>query len=274
MDDLIKSIKGLTKTEYKNIQVLTTNQLADSYGTDTKNISYNYNGNKERFKENVDFFFVSYADSCYREFQDNENVKRSIYLWTEKGCLKHAKMLNNDKAWQVYDLLVDLYFRSKKELTKLEILEMALSSEKALIAEKEKTKQLENTIIEQKPLVDFANDIRICNNSIDIGTFSKILNVKGMGVYNLFEYLRDEEYLIPKGEKKNLPYEKYTVNNGLGYFEVIEKIRTIIIDNKKEKIVYPQTLITGKGQLYFQKLLKKNNEKELTLFDEEELKNG
>ncbi len=33
----------------------------------------------------------------------------------KKGALLHAKSLNTDKAWEVYDYLVDFYFRAKKE---------------------------------------------------------------------------------------------------------------------------------------------------------------
>ena len=48
----------------------------------------------------------------------NVEIQRSLprisrlYLWTEKGALLHAKSLNTDKAWQVYDYLVDFYFRA------------------------------------------------------------------------------------------------------------------------------------------------------------------
>lgn len=37
-----------------------------------------------------------------------------LYFWTEKGALLHAKSLNTDKAWEVYDYLVDFYFRAKE----------------------------------------------------------------------------------------------------------------------------------------------------------------
>ena len=36
-------------TEFKNIRVLTTQQIAEAYGTDGKVISYNFNHNKERY---------------------------------------------------------------------------------------------------------------------------------------------------------------------------------------------------------------------------------
>ena len=33
-----------------------------------------------------------------------------LYLWTDKGMLRHAKILDNDKAWEVYEMLEDTYF--------------------------------------------------------------------------------------------------------------------------------------------------------------------
>ena len=41
------------------------------------------------------------------------NRASHLYLWTEKGALLHAKSLNTDKAWEVYDYLVDFYFRAQ-----------------------------------------------------------------------------------------------------------------------------------------------------------------
>lgn len=46
---------------------------------------------------------------------------KSLYLWTEKGALLHAKSLNTDKAWEVYDYLVDYYFRVKEKSENKEV---------------------------------------------------------------------------------------------------------------------------------------------------------
>ena len=43
------------------------------------------------------------------------NVNK-VYLWTQKGAFLHAKSLNTDKAWEVYDHLVDSYFEKKQPL--------------------------------------------------------------------------------------------------------------------------------------------------------------
>lgn len=42
-------------TEYKNIRVLTTQQIAKVYGTDTQIITNNFNRNKERYAEGKHF---------------------------------------------------------------------------------------------------------------------------------------------------------------------------------------------------------------------------
>lgn len=39
---------------------------------------------------------------------------RHLYLWTERGALLHAKSVNTDKAWDVYEQLLDVYFRTKE----------------------------------------------------------------------------------------------------------------------------------------------------------------
>lgn len=47
------------------------------------------------------------------EIQDGLKHANVLQLWTEKGALLHAKSLNTDKAWEVYDYLVEFYFRQQ-----------------------------------------------------------------------------------------------------------------------------------------------------------------
>ena len=108
----------LAVTEYKEIRVLTTQQIADAYGTDSKTISYNFNHNKDRYTEGKHFILLEGDDlRAFREIHDLPSNLNKLYLWTEKGAFLHAKSLNTDKAWEVYDHLVDTYFNRKKPLT-------------------------------------------------------------------------------------------------------------------------------------------------------------
>lgn len=104
--------------EQQGVRVLTTAQLAECYGTNRKVISYNFNNNKSRYEEGKHYICISgeeKRDFCNRlEIHDGSEKAANFYLWTERGALLHAKSLNTDKAWEVYDQLVETYFRAKK----------------------------------------------------------------------------------------------------------------------------------------------------------------
>lgn len=121
-------MKNLTAIKYNSIKVLTTKQLAEAYGVKTDIIGYNFRYNKTRYTEGKHYIMLEGQE--LRTFKStNVEIQRSLprisrlYLWTEKGALLHAKSLNTDKAWQVYDYLVDFYFRAnnKKKPPKKEV---------------------------------------------------------------------------------------------------------------------------------------------------------
>ncbi len=106
---------NLQITEYKSIRVLTTQQIAEAYGTDNKTISYNFNHNKDRYVDGKHFICLSGDElRAFREIHDLPSNLNKLYLWTEKGAFLHAKSLNTDTAWEVYDRLVDNYFEKPK----------------------------------------------------------------------------------------------------------------------------------------------------------------
>ena len=108
-------MNNLTVTEYKNIRVLTTQQIAEAYGTDAKVVSYNFNHNKDRYVDGKHYICLTGDElRAFRENHDLPSNLNKLYLWTEKGAFLHAKSLNTDKAWEVYDRLVDEYFEKPK----------------------------------------------------------------------------------------------------------------------------------------------------------------
>ena len=104
-------------TEYKNIRVLTTQQIAEAYGSDTRVISNNFNRNKDRYVEGKHYICLEGDElkdfKTNHQFDDSSRINK-LYLWTEKGAFLHAKSLNTDTAWEVYDRLVDNYFEKPK----------------------------------------------------------------------------------------------------------------------------------------------------------------
>lgn len=110
-------------------------------------------------------------------------------------------------------------------------------------------------IEEDRPKVEFADQVASTDALITIGTMAKVASDKGiaMGQNRLFQFLRDMHILIDSEDKrKNLPYQEYLDR---GYFKVREKAF-----HKRNGIYEPyfQTMVTGKGQLYIIKRLRKD----------------
>ncbi|MDE6798221.1 MAG: ORF6N domain-containing protein, partial [Ruminococcus sp.] len=109
--------------EHNEQRVLTTAQLAEAYGTTVDTINRNFNRNKERYIEGVHYYCLKNAELQAFKKSTGQIVRqfkqaKILYIWTEKGALLHAKSLNTDRAWEVYDFLVDTYFRVR-EISKL-----------------------------------------------------------------------------------------------------------------------------------------------------------
>lgn len=120
----MQNINDIQVIEMQGVRVLTTAQLAESYGTDSKIIANNFNRNKERYEEGKHYICLKGAElqefKTIHQFDEQFKHSAKVYLWTERGALLHAKSLNTDKAWEVYDRLVETYFRAQKAQTTLQ----------------------------------------------------------------------------------------------------------------------------------------------------------
>jgi len=119
----------LQPIKHMNQIILTTQQIAEYYGVDALTIRQNFNNNKLRYEVGKHYHHLKGNElQVFKNSVENFYVvdKRtpSLYLWTERGAFLHAKSLGTDKAWEVYEHLVETYFRAKKqpqsELSKIE----------------------------------------------------------------------------------------------------------------------------------------------------------
>ncbi|WP_340608092.1 ORF6N domain-containing protein [Xenorhabdus bharatensis] len=126
---------------YRDQRVITTEQLANGYGAEIKSIQNNFNRNQSRFAEGRHFFKIEGQEltNLRTSFSGAQisNKARVLYLWTERGASRHAKMLETDQAWDYYELLEETYFRVRSEMPRailpgnyIEALESLLKSEK------------------------------------------------------------------------------------------------------------------------------------------------
>ena len=104
---------------YKGIPVLTTEMLAQAYEVAEHQIRQNFKNNRSRFVEGKHFFSISgqelknftlHVENFYSQISPKV---RALTLWTERGAARHAKMLNSDRAWDVFELLEETFFTVK-----------------------------------------------------------------------------------------------------------------------------------------------------------------
>lgn len=111
---------------FKNLPVVTSAKLAEFYKTDSVRIRQNFASNKERFVEGKHYFKLTGADlksfvsslklrTSDSKSPTNFSKVRSLILWTERGAARHAKMLDTEHAWEVFEQLEDTYFNQVKK---------------------------------------------------------------------------------------------------------------------------------------------------------------
>ena len=123
------------------------------------------------------------------------------------------------------------------------------SQKHALTMMFEESKRMSAQLKEQAPKVLFANAVETAHNSILIGDLAKIIRQNGVdiGQKRLFEWLRQNGYLIKDGQSKNMPTQKAME---MSLFEVKEST----INNPDGSVrITRTTKLTGKGQTYFVK---------------------
>lgn len=83
------------------------------------NINLLINRNRKRFKDGIDIidlktnqnFAIVLSKSGFT--QNQINASSHIYLLSERGYAKLLKIMDDDKAWEIYDELVDNYFNMR-----------------------------------------------------------------------------------------------------------------------------------------------------------------
>ena len=153
-------MKNLAVIENRGQRVLTTEQLALVYETGVKNISNNFNRNKERFEEGKHYYKLEGEE--LREFKaihlKDESLKFAsiLYLWTERGANRHCKILDTDRAWDQFDNLEEVYFKVKEQKKLSPMEELGLHYQ-VLATHEEKLTEIGNRIdnIENNTTVDY-----------------------------------------------------------------------------------------------------------------------
>nr|DAT46766.1 MAG TPA: KilAC domain protein [Caudoviricetes sp.] len=151
---------------------------------------------------------------------------------SEKGRQYRQYFLDLEKAWN----------------TPEQIFARALKMADQTIAKlKDTNKSLVEKIEADRPKTIFADAVSTSHTSILIGDLAKLICQNGVqtGQKRLFQWMRENGYLMKTGASYNMPMQRY-IEQGL--FEVKESS----VQNPDGSVrVTRTTKVTGKGQLYF-----------------------
>ncbi|WP_335969194.1 phage antirepressor KilAC domain-containing protein [Fusobacterium polymorphum] len=196
---------------------------------------------KYNFIENKDFITITQkrvtAQGNETEFDDHLMTiamakEIAMVSNTEKGKEARIYFIKCEEAWNSPEMI----------LARANQIQSRMIENYA-----DKIKILENKIEEDKPKVEFYNDVTDSKNTCDMQTVAKTLNFKGVGRNNLFEILRKENIL----QSDNKPYQRYVDS---GWFRLIE---TKYNDYKTSEVkISYKTVVFQKGIEKISALLK------------------
>lgn len=210
----------------------------------SKRFSAWFETNSQGFVENEDYTSVLTGTEVQnnggvqiRELQDYSltvDMAKHICLMsrTEKGKECRQYLIDLEKAWN----------------TPEQVFARALKMADQTIAKlKDTNKSLVEKIEADRPKTIFADAVSASHTSILIGDLAKLICQNGyqIGQKRLFQWMRDNGYLMVSGSSRNMPKQKY-VEQGL--FEIKESN----VQNPDGSVrITRTTKVSGKGQLYF-----------------------
>lgn len=224
----------LLKVNYGNDRItLSARELHEFLGIGTEFAKWMQLMCEYGFSENQD----------YRVFVKNDDNSKggrpsTDYEITLDMAKEIAMIQRSDKGKEVRQYFLELERRwNSPEAVMNRALEYSRKQVKALMEENK----------ELKPKALFADAVSASDESILIGQLAKLIRQNGyeIGQNRLFEWMRENGYLIKSGSRRNQPTQRAM---DMGLFEVKE--RTISNPDGSTRITLT-TKVTGKGQVYF-----------------------
>lgn len=196
--------------------------------------------------------------------EEDERTKLSLGRAGETNCINESGLYtliiksNLPKAkkfrkWVTSEVLPSIrknggYIAGQETLSDEELMAKALLVANNKIAERDKIIEQKQAKIEQmKPKEIFADAVATSHTSILVGDLAKLICQNGyqIGQKRLFDWLRENNFLIKCGSSRNMPQQRF-VEQGL--FEIKE---SNLVNPDGSVRITKTTKVTGKGQVYF-----------------------
>lgn len=193
---------------------------------------------RDEFEEEINDGNFSFVD-----YKDKKGELRPMYILTynqaKQILVRESKFVRKAMIHYIEELEKQLQSQFRVPKTFKEALQLALEQQ-------ERIEALELKQEEDRPKVEFYDDVTDSKDTVDMGTVAKVLNIKGVGRNKLFEILRDKKILM----SNNQPYQKYIDN---GWFRQIESKFNLPNGDIKINI---KTVVFQKGVDGISKILK------------------
>lgn len=186
-------------------RAMTVKDIAQVHETTVGRINELINRNRKRFKDGVDIIDLKQGDFAIvlneSGFTQNQiNATKNIYLLSERGYSKLLKILEDDKAWEIYEELVDDYFNMRYVIKKLDsyMIDDPVKRAQRWIEEEEHTLQVESENKKMRPKVNYFNQQM---HNPGLMTATEIAKEYGRSANWLNRYLSDHGVLYHKGKQ-------------------------------------------------------------------------
>ena len=227
--------------------------LDDRFVVDSRSVACNFqkrHDNVLRDIENIKKDVLNFEEMFIESsMPDSYGRQQKMYLMNRDGFSLLAMGFNGKEALSWKLKYIEAFNKMEKAWnTPEQIMARALKmADKTIEQLKTDNKALEQKIEQDKPKTIFADAVSASHTSILIGDLAKLICQNGVqiGQKRLFEWMRQNNYLIKSGSSRNMPMQRY-VEQGL--FEIKESN----VQNPDGSVrITKTTKVTGKGQIYF-----------------------
>lgn len=238
----------------ENKKAMLVRDIAVIHNSNVRRINEVINRNRKRFKDGVDIidllsnedFAVVLNDSGFN--QNQINASNNIYLLSERGYAKLLKILEDDKAWEIYDELVDNYFNMRYVIQKQDsymITDPVQRAKRWIEEQEEHQVKLDKEVKKNEVLKPKAEKYDRYLSNKGLITITEIAKEYGMSGVKLNQFLRDKRVIYKRGNKWFV-YQKYANERYVGY--------EIHLPEGRRSLKW-----TPEGEMFIRELLENNN---------------
>lgn len=236
----------------KNKKAMLVKDIATIHDRPVKAINQAINMNRARFKDGIDVIDLKIESGSIKltEFFNRQQIANSnnIYLLSERGYAKLLKILEDDKAWEIYDELVDNYFNMRYVIQKQDsymITDPVQRAKRWIEEQEEHQVKLDKEVKKNEVLKPKAEKYDRYLSSKGLITITEIAKEYGMSGVKLNQFLRDKRVIYKRGNKWFI-YQKYANERYVGY--------EVYLPEGRRSLKW-----TPEGEMFIRELLENNN---------------